>query len=207
MKNPGQLYIIAAPSGAGKTSLVRALLQKTTGITLSISHTTRSPRPGEVNGVDYHFVDKAAFQTLIQSGDFLEHAQVFGNHYGTAKSAVMQQLASGLDVLLEIDWQGARQVRRLLPNTLSIFILPPSREALLSRLQHRQQDSAEVIAQRMAAADQEMIHYAEFDFIVMNDEFEQALADLQAIIRSQRLRYTVQQASLQNSWVGKLTAS
>lgn len=193
----GQLYIIAAPSGAGKTSLIRAFLQAETGIALSISHTTRPKRPGEVDGVDYHFVTPDVFQAQVAAGDFLEHAQVFGNFYGTSQSAVTQQLATGQDVILEIDWQGAQQVRRLMPQCIGIFIVPPTRAALLTRLQQRNQDSAAVIEGRMQAARDEMTHYPEFDYLIVNEVFATALADLQAIVRGQRLTLMRQQGVLQ----------
>lgn len=193
----GQLYIIAAPSGAGKTSLIRAFLQAETGIALSISHTTRPKRPGEVDGVDYHFVTPDVFQAQVAAGDFLEHAQVFGNFYGTSQSAVTQQLATGQDVILEIDWQGAQQVRRLMPQCIGIFIVPPTRAALLTRLQQRNQDSAAVIEGRMQAARDEMMHYPEFDYLIVNEVFATALADLQAIVRGQRLTLMRQQGVLQ----------
>lgn len=193
----GQLYIIAAPSGAGKTSLIRAFLQAETGIALSISHTTRPKRPGEVDGVDYHFVTPDVFQAQVAAGDFLEHAQVFGNFYGTSQSAVTQQLATGQDVILEIDWQGAQQVRRLMPQCIGIFIVPPTRAALLTRLQQRNQDSSAVIEGRMQAARDEMTHYPEFDYLIVNEVFATALADLQAIVRGQRLTLMRQQGVLQ----------
>jgi len=183
----GTLYTISAASGTGKTSLLKALLDKTPGISVSVSHTTRASRPGEVHGQHYHFVAVDEFKSLIEEGDFLEHAEVFGNYYGTSQSAVERQLAAGEDVILEIDWQGAQQVRRLMPQAVSVFILPPSRQALLDRLQGRGQDSDEIIAGRMAEAVSEMSHYNEFDFIVVNDDFEVALEELKAIFVSGRL--------------------
>lgn len=188
----GTLYIVAAPSGAGKTSLVKSLVETTPGVVASISHTTRPPRPGEQEGVHYHFVSLPTFTTMIAQGAFLEHAQVFGNCYGTSCAAVLSKLQNGLDVILEIDWQGARQVRELLPDSLSIFILPPSREALRQRLASRSQDSAEVIEQRMAAALDELSHYTEFDYLVINDDFATALNALRAILIAQRQRRNVQ---------------
>lgn len=188
----GTLYIVAAPSGAGKTSLVNSLVETTPGVVVSVSHTTRPPRPAEQDGVHYHFVPLTTFEAMIAQGAFLEHAQVFGNRYGTSRAAVLSQLEAGLDVILEIDWQGARQVREQMPNNLSIFILPPSREALHQRLAERGQDSAEVIERRMAAALDELAHYAEFDYLVINDRFDTALTELRAIVIAQRQRRTVQ---------------
>ncbi|SNR81804.1 guanylate kinase [Methylobacillus rhizosphaerae] len=184
----GNLFIITAPSGAGKTSLVRALLDGDEHIKLSVSHTTRQPRPGEEEGVHYHFVAEPEFVDLLNHGDFLESAQVHSAYYGTSRSVVNAVLAQGLDLILEIDWQGAEQVRKQYPAAISIFILPPSMEALEQRLNNRAQDSAEVIVRRLAAARDEMRHVAEFDYVTINDRFEHALEDLRAIIRSQRLR-------------------
>lgn len=183
----GTLYIVSAASGTGKTSLLKSLLEQTKGISISVSHTTRDARIGEENGVHYHFVGKNTFHNLIEEGDFLEHAEVFGNFYGTSQSAVKEQLANGEDVILEIDWQGAQQVRKLMPDAVSIFILPPSREALLSRLQGRGQDSDDIIAGRMAEAISEMSHYNEFDYIVVNDVFDTALEELKGIFAAGRL--------------------
>ncbi|MES2624073.1 MAG: guanylate kinase [Pseudomonadota bacterium] len=195
----GCLYLISAPSGAGKTSLVKALLNAAmldnsgkAGLCVSISHTTRSMRPGEVNGDNYHFVDKTEFKRMQVNGDFLEHAEVFGNFYGTSRNWVNHRLAQGWDVILEIDWQGAAQIQKLVPEAISIFILPPSRDALQQRLTTRGQDDAEVIAARMEKAVHEMSHYEEADYLVINDKFECALADLQAILRSTQLRLVVQ---------------
>ncbi|MBK8536124.1 MAG: guanylate kinase [Candidatus Competibacteraceae bacterium] len=188
----GTLYIVAAPSGAGKTSLVKRLVETTPGVAVSISHTTRPPRPGERNGEHYHFVPMATFEAMIASDAFLEHAQVFGNRYGTSRTAVLAQLETGQDVILEIDWQGARQVKALLPDSLTIFILPPSRAALRQRLSGRGQDSAEIIERRMAAALDELSHYAEFDYLVMNDDFATALDQLRAILIAQRQRRAAQ---------------
>lgn len=184
----GNLFIITAPSGAGKTSLVRALLDGDEHIKLSVSHTTRQPRPGEEDGVHYHFVEESRFVALLNHGDFLESAQVHGAYYGTSQSTVNAVLAEGYDLILEIDWQGAQQVRNQYAEAISIFILPPSMEALAQRLNNRAQDSAEVIVRRLAAARDEMRHVAEFDYVTINDRFEHALEDLRAIIRSQRLR-------------------
>ena len=183
----GKLFIITAASGAGKTSLVNALLAKDSQVKLSISHTTRPPRPGEVNGEHYHFVSEAQFLDILSAGGFLESADVHGAKYGTAQSAVDAALQAGLDVILEIDWQGAAQVRNIYPQAISIFILPPSLEALEQRLNNRGQDSSEVIAKRVAAARDEMRHVVEFDYVTINDKFEVALQDLMAIILAQRL--------------------
>ncbi|MDR2215324.1 MAG: guanylate kinase [Nevskiaceae bacterium] len=180
-----QLYVISAPSGAGKTSLIRALREKHPQLLLSTSHTTRAPRPNEQHGREYFFVDKSAFEQMIAAGEFLEHAQVFDNHYGTSQQQLKDKLASGADVVLEIDWQGARQVRRLLPASRSIFILPPSLEALRTRLTTRQTDSPEVIARRLADAVADMGHYREFDYVIVNDDFARALADLEKILAGQ----------------------
>lgn len=190
----GTLYVISAPSGAGKTSLVKALVQAVPGLVVSVSHTTRPPRPGEQDGVDYHFVDAEGFLALVEDGGFLEHARVFGNYYGTSRKAVEAELAAGRDVVLEIDWQGARQVRRLMPGCQSVFVLPPSRQALEARLRARGQDSEEVIARRLQEAVTDMSHYAEFDYVVINDDFEQALGELRAIVTANRLRVGRQQA-------------
>lgn len=192
----GTLYIFAAPSGAGKTSLVKALVDESAGIEVSVSHTTRAPRPGEVDGVNYHFVDVATFNTMVREGDFLEHAQVFDNFYGTARAKIQRRLAAGMDVILEIDWQGARQVRQQFPDSLGVFILPPSRQALEDRLRQRGQDGDEIIARRMRDAESEMSHYAEFDFLVINDNFDTALEELKAIITANRLRTPLQASRL-----------
>jgi guanylate kinase len=192
MSYVGTLFILSAPSGAGKTSLVRALIQSMNDIQVSVSHTTRPMRPGEVNGVDYHFVDDAAFSALQQNGAFLESADVFGHRYAT-KAGVEQQINLGTDVILEIDWQGAQGVRKVMPKTADIFILPPSKDALRMRLNQRASDTEAVISQRLAKARTEMIHYDEYDFILVNDEFTTTLADLQAIVRSRRLRLKQQQ--------------
>lgn len=185
--NSGTLYIISAPSGAGKTSLVKRLISEMTDLTVSVSHTTRSMRDGEQHGRDYFFVSVDEFRAMIERHAFLEHAQVFDNFYGTARQTVENNLASGLDVILEIDWQGAQQVRRMIPVSRSIFILPPSIDVLRQRLQGRGQDSGEVIARRMRDAVTEMSHYAEFDYLVVNDDFQQALSELKSIIVANRL--------------------
>ncbi len=203
---PGTLYIISAPSGAGKTSLIKTLLEATDGIEVSTSHTTRAPRPGEVNGQHYHFVDVPRFQAMIAEGEFLEHAQVFDNFYGTSRSGILDQVRGGTDVILEIDWQGARQVRAQIPEAVSIFILPPSRAALEARLRARGQDSDEVIARRMRDAVAEMTHYGEFDYLVINDDFQIALGELKAIVTARRLRQSVQ-AACHRAAIDELLAS
>jgi len=184
----GNLFIVAAASGTGKTSLVNALLQADSHIKLSISYTTRKPRPGEVNGVHYHFVDEAVFLRMLGEGAFLESAEVHGARYGTSQHLVEASLALGNDLILEIDWQGAQQVREQLPTAIGIFILPPSIDTLAHRLAHRGQDSMDVIARRLAAAREEISHVSEFDYVIINDNFQIALEDLQAVIRSQRLK-------------------
>lgn len=183
----GSLFIVAAASGTGKTSLVKALVESMPNLGVSISHTTRPMRPGEVDGTNYHFTDRETFVNMIGEGSFLEHAEVFGNLYGTSKDWVVEQLQQDRDVILEIDWQGSAQVRRLLPEAVSIFILPPSLDALQSRLTGRGQDSAEVIAHRLREAQGDIAHYGEFAFLVVNDDFNAALTDLQAIVRASRL--------------------
>jgi guanylate kinase len=197
MKRRGILYTVSAPSGAGKTSLVKALLEQCPSLQVSISHTTRPQRPGETDGINYHFVDRATFTAMMERGDFLEQAEVFGNLYGTSHRWVEETLTSGQDVILEIDWQGAEQIRRLLPDSISIFILPPSMEALLSRLNDRGQDDETVIQKRMAQAHDEIAHYSEADYLVVNDTFTEALADLTAIVRARPLQIKHQLDNLQ----------
>ena len=192
----GKLYIISAPSGAGKTSLVKRLTAELDGLAVSVSHTTRAMRSGEQDGVDYFFVSADEFKTMIEHQAFLEHAQVFDNFYGTAQQTVEDNLAQGLDVILEIDWQGAQQVRRMLPESLSIFILPPSVEVLRQRLQNRGQDDVGVIARRMSDAVTEMSHYPEFDYLIVNDDFATALHQLKSIIIANRLLQSQQQQTL-----------
>ncbi|KKO17805.1 MULTISPECIES: guanylate kinase [Pseudomonas] len=189
----GTLYIVSAPSGAGKTSLVTALIKADKRVSVSVSHTTRAMRPGEQHGVNYHFVSHDDFKGLIAKGDFLEHAEVFGNFYGTSRSALQEVLDQGNDLILEIDWQGAQQVRKLMPEALSVFILPPSQQALRERLDGRGQDSEEIIAGRMKEAVSEMVHYDEYDYVIINDDFDVALEDLKAVFRSNRLRLKKQQ--------------
>lgn len=182
----GSLFIVAAPSGAGKTSLVKALVRQDNNIRLSVSHTTRPARNGEIDGQDYYFVDMKTFADMRDVGAFLESANVFDNHYGTSSDAVHQQLSKGFDVILEIDWQGAEQVRRNFADSLSIFILPPSKQALEQRLRNRGQDDDAVIARRMRDAEREISHYIEFDYLIVNDDFEQALKNLTAIVIAAR---------------------
>jgi guanylate kinase len=178
----GKLFVISAPSGAGKTSLVKALLQARPNLVVSVSHTTRTPRPQEVEGRDYYFCTPAQFHELVQAGAFLEYASVFDNFYGTGKAQIDQKLGAGKDVLLEIDWQGARQVRQAMPGAKTIFILPPSRAVLEQRLRERRTDSAATIARRLADAAADMSHYREFDYVVVNDNFERATTELGAIL-------------------------
>ena len=188
----GQIYIVSAPSGAGKTTLVRLLLEKDAGIGLSISTTTRQPRAGEVDGREYHFVDVAAFSKSRDRGDFLEWAEVHGNYYGTSRRWIEEQVAAGRDVLVEIDWQGAQQVREVFPEAIGVFILPPSMDALKQRLSGRATDSAEIIARRIAAAREEMQHADEFDYVIINDDLQRALGDLIAVVSASRLEYDKQ---------------
>ncbi len=182
----GKLFIIAAPSGGGKTSLVNALLKHDPRLVLSISHTTRPARPGEIDGQHYHFVSEAEFEQMVLSGDFMEHARVFDHYYGTNRNSVAKQLGQGFDVILEIDWQGARQVRAVFPDCCRIFILPPSLETLRKRLTGRGQDSEEVIQRRMRDAQAEISHWAEFENLVVNDKFDSALEELIAIVNDHR---------------------
>lgn len=189
----GTLYIVSAPSGAGKTSLVKALIDSEAQIRVSVSHTTRAMRPGEVDGVNYHFTSREQFHAMLDKAEFLEHAEVFGNLYGTSQEWVKQTLREGFDLILEIDWQGAQQVRRLMPESKSIFILPPTQEALRHRLTNRGQDSGEIIEQRMREAVSEMSHYVEYDYLLINDDFAHALSDLKAIFRSNQLLQNPQQ--------------
>ena len=183
----GNLFILSAPSGAGKSSLINALLAKHSDMKVSVSHTTRAPRPGEENTVHYHFVSVDEFKALIAKDDFFEWAQVFDNYYGTSKQAIEQQLAAGIDVFLDIDWQGARQVRELVADVETIFILPPSKAELESRLNNRGQDSQEVIAGRMAQAQSETSHFNEYDYVVVNDDFATALNEIETIVLAKRL--------------------
>jgi len=194
------LFIIAAPSGCGKTSLVEALIKKTKNLCVSVSHTTRPPRPDEVNGINYYFVSINEFEEMIKNNAFIEHATVFDNHYGSSTKLIREKLDQGVDVILEIDWQGARQVKKNMPNAISIFILPPSKEALLERLQQRAQDNDETINKRMSDAQNQMQHFNEFDYLVINDDFNSALNDLNLIIcrsgkASERFRLSLSEQS------------
>ena len=190
----GNLYIVAAPSGAGKTTLVRLLLEQEPAVHLSISFTTRAPRPGEQDGREYHFVAVDRIKSMISAGEFLEWAEVHGNYYGTSQKWIADQLAAGHDVLLEIDWQGAQQVRAVFPEAIGVFILPPSMDELTRRLTGRGTDSPEVITRRLAAAQAEMRHVDEFDYVIINDSLEQALDDLRAVVRASRLNLNAQRA-------------
>ena len=196
--NSGRLYVVSAPSGAGKTSLLKRLMAEMDAVETSISHTTRDKRVGEKDGVDYHFVSQDTFKRLINDGAFFEHAEVFGNFYGTSKASIEEQLSAGIDVILEIDWQGARQIRKQLPNSCFIFILPPSKSALQERLEGRGQDDSDVIAKRMQAAQNEMSHYNEYDYLVINDDFEHALSELKSILVAQRQKIERQMAKHEN---------
>lgn len=199
MSHAGTLFIVSAPSGAGKTSLLRDLLALDPQISLSVSHTTRAMRPGEENGRHYHFVDIPAFERLVEDGAFVEHARVFDNYYGTSEEAVREQLALGQDVVVEIDWQGARQVRQRFPGAVSVFIAAPSIEALRERLSARGQDSEDIIARRMRDARKELSHYPEYDYLVINDRFEEALGQLQCIVVAERQRTERQARAKQDS--------
>jgi len=189
----GILFIISAASGTGKTSLVKALREAEPDLALSISHTTRPPRPGEVDGQHYYFVDRARFEHMLQADAFLESAEIYGNLYGTSREGINLEFERGLDVLLEIDWQGAEQVRRLIP-AVGIFILPPSLDALKARLTNRAQDSPEVIARRMAKAEEEIAHAVEYDYVIINEDFDRAVRDLLSVVRAERLRTSRQVA-------------
>jgi guanylate kinase len=190
----GTLFIISAPSGGGKTSLVKALLETEHDVRLSVSYTTRPARTGEVNGRAYHFVAPAEFERMREAGDFLEHAVIYGNHYGTSRKWITEQLKRGSNILLEIDWQGAQQVRKLMSGTVSVFILPPSLEVLEQRLRGRSQDSPDAVARRLAAAREEIGHFVEFDYVIINDDFTRAAHDLVSIIRAERLTLSRQLA-------------
>jgi len=189
----GTLYVISAASGAGKTSLVNAVLTQVDDLVVSVSHTTRVPREGEVDGVNYHFVDKSRFEAMVEAGEFFEHATVFGNMYGTSQQHLEEQLQSGMDVILEIDWQGARQIRQLMPDCRTIYIVPPSTAALRQRLDARGQDDEAVIDKRMREAISEMSHYVEFDYLIINDDFDEAKENLAAIIKGNRMLHERQQ--------------
>ncbi|AZN35216.1 guanylate kinase [Iodobacter ciconiae] len=184
----GNLFVVTAPSGAGKTTLVAALLAADQNVQLSVSFTTRTARPGEVNGKDYHFVSREVFEQMIHNGDFLEHAEVYGNYYGTSQTWINQAIDTGSDILLEIDWQGAAQVRRLFSQAIGLFILPPSVEILEQRLKNRGKDSDEVIERRMAVAKEEISHVEEFDYVIVNEHIDEAVRDIVSIVRSERLK-------------------
>ena len=187
-KAPGGLFVVSAPSGGGKTSLVKTLLEAEPELRLSVSYTTRPPRPGEVDGRDYHFVTLPVFERMLEAGEFLECAVIYGNRYGTSQKWIERERGEGRDVLLEIDWQGAQQVRRLMRQVVSIFILPPSPEVLESRLRGRGQDSEEVVARRLAAAREEIAHVSEYEYVIINNEFNRAAQDLRSIVRAERLK-------------------
>lgn len=191
-KTTGCLFIISAPSGAGKTSLVRALLQSNQNLSLSISHTTRAPRSGEINGRDYHFVNLETFRQMLLNGEFVESAEVYGNLYGTSQKWINGAIASGQDILLEIDCQGAMQIRQIFPESISVFILPPSVDALAARLKTRAQDDPDIIQKRLAAAREEVSHIIEFDYAIINDKLDEALNDLISVVRAERLKRTRQ---------------
>ena len=196
MQRRGILYTVSAPSGAGKTSLVSALVDNCQSIRVSVSHTTRPKRAGEIDGINYHFVDRAVFEEMLANAAFLEQAEVFGNLYGTSEAWVKNMLAQGIDVILEIDWQGARQIRKLMPDSVGIFILPPSMSTLRERLTGRGQDGDDIIARRLNEACNEMSHYVEADYLIVNTDFNRALQELRAIVQAQPLRLTHQQVTL-----------
>ncbi|SRR6266567_1907803 len=200
---PGNLFVVAAPSGGGKTSLTRALLEREKNIRLSVSYTTRPPRPAERDGIDYHFVTLERFMQLKKSGEFTEHAQVHGNWYATSATWLKQQVDSGQDVLLEIDWQGAAQIRKLIPSSVQVFVLPPSLDSLAERLVHRGQDDPATIARRLDSAREEMRHSDQFDYVIINQDFASAVDDLGAIVRASRLR-TPQQRVRHESLLAQL---
>ena len=199
----GLLFVVSAASGTGKTSLVKALLDRVTNLHVSVSHTTRGQRPGELDGVHYHFTEKDSFLALVEQGGFIEYAEVFGNYYGTAQATVKEQLAKGHDVLLEIDWQGAQQVRKLFPDSKQIFVLPPSQFDLRQRLSNRGTDSVEVIERRLGCAVEDMQQYVNFDYVIINDDFNKALHDLESVIIANRLVIT-QQASRHQKMISEL---
>ncbi|SMC28559.1 guanylate kinase [Andreprevotia lacus DSM 23236] len=190
----GNVFVVTAPSGAGKTTLVAALLAADQNVQLSISFTTRAPRAGEVNGKDYHFVERAQFESMINAGELLEHAEVYGNYYGTSQTWINQVIENGRDILLEIDWQGAQQVRRLFPDSIGLFVLPPSVDVLETRLRNRGKDSEEIIARRMAAAREEISHVDEFDYVIVNEHIDEAVRDIVSIVRAERLKLPRQSA-------------
>ena len=206
-KAPGGLFVVSAPSGGGKTSLTRGSIDALAkaGITaeISVSYTTRAPRPGEQNGVHYHFVDRPAFEGMIERGEFLEHATIYGHYYGTARARTEQRLAAGRDLILDIDWQGARQIRQALPTAIGIYVLPPSMAKLEQRLRARRQDTEEAIRQRLSLARQEMAHYEYYDYVIVNKDFEQAMSEFVAIFVARRLSRSVQEIK-HNSLIHKL---
>jgi guanylate kinase len=206
-KGPGGLFVVSAPSGGGKTSLTRAsvdaLAKAGIPAEISVSYTTRPPRPGEQNGVHYHFVERAAFEAMIERGEFLEHAEIYGQHYGTARARTEQRLATGRDVILDIDWQGARQIRQHIPTAIGIYILPPSMAKLEQRLRSRKQDSEDAIRQRLDLARQEMSHYEYYDYLIVNKDFEQAMGELVSVFVARRLTRAVQEIR-HNSLIHKL---
>lgn len=204
-KEQGAIFVVSAPSGAGKTSLVKRIISDVPDITVAVSHTTRPKRAGDVDGQDYHFVDRAEFESMIAAGDFVEHADVFGNYYGTSRAAITNCQAQGNDVILEIDWQGAKQVRERIPDTIAVFVVPPSREVLLRRLRDRGTDSEEVIARRTSEAVAEMRHLNEADYLLVNDDFEVAFSSFVAIISAARLR-TPRQVRRHQSMIDELIA-
>ena len=206
-KGRGELFVVSAPSGTGKTTLVKSLTERDRNVVISISHTTRPRRPGEREGVDYHFVEDAHFRSLIEQGVFLEHARVFGHLYGTSRERVHRELAASRDVVLEIDWQGARQIREKMPDTIGIFVLPPSMESLHARLRARGQDSQATIAKRMRTVVSELSHYDEFDYLIVNDSMERALDDLMSIMRAHRLARRRQACVHRNLLAGLLRGS
>ena len=192
MSKVGTLYIVAAPSGAGKTSLVRAIVRQVEGVKISVSHTTRPARPSDVEGRDYHFISEEAFDGKVSDQDFLEYAHVFGYRYGTCKEGVLSKIKQGIDVILEIDWQGARQIRQLFPRSVGIFVFPPSFLALKDRLINRNEDAHDVIQSRLHQAEAEMSHYHEFDYLIINDDFDRAVNELRQVIAARRLRTAYQ---------------
>ncbi|MCX7116461.1 MAG: guanylate kinase [Legionellales bacterium] len=203
---PGQLFIVAAPSGGGKTSLVKNLITHLPQIVVSVSHTTRMPRPGEVNSVDYFFVDETRFMRMVEEGDFVEHASVFGCYYGTSEAQIKDRLQAGIDVVLDIDWQGAQQIKHRFINAVSVFVVPPSLDVLKQRLMDRQQDDAEIIKNRMQSAQNELSHYPEFDYLIINDDFNKAAEDLRAVVIAQRLSI-IRQAPQQRQLLSFLLSS
>jgi guanylate kinase len=205
MQNKGSLFILSAPSGAGKTSLVKELMKEMPGVLVSVSYTTRAIRPREKEGVDYHFVSHDGFNKMLQEGVFLEHAQVFGQYYGTSKVWVENARLQGIDVILEIDWQGARQIRIQFEEAQSIFILPPSRQALEERLHKRHQENVNIVLERMHEAKDQISHYSEYDYLICNDRFEEALEDLKSIVRCHRLNWRRQRAQ-QEALINQLTS-